>query len=461
MPKRIIAVFLCFYGLFFSQFSLAEDQNLHEFELENGLKLIVRENHRAPVAVFQIIYRVGSVDEIPGKTGLSHLLEHLMFKGTKHLAPGEFSRLIAAEGGKENAFTTPNYTGYYQRLPSDKIELSFRLEAERLQHLAFSEEDFLNELEVVKEERRSRVDDNPQALLFEHFKATAFMSSPYSQPIIGWMHELNTLTQEDALAWHKTWYRPDNATLIVVGDIKADKALALANQYFAKIPRGTSPLPRQTFQEIAPLGSKEVNVTAPTKQSFIILGWPTPVIASAEEAWEPYALAVLAQVFGGGNSALLSQSLVRGESIASGAMAEYSPISRYPDLFLCAAIPTPGKDPETLKQKIVEQVQLLREKPITEEQLNTAKAGFIASHIFSQDSLYLQAKLLASLVAASLPTSLMDDYSNNIQAVTAEQVQRVARKYLDPEFVTVGYLHPKDFNVSLLPKQNEEADHAS
>ncbi len=461
MPKRIICVFLCFFGAIFNQSGFATEQGLYEFQLENGLKLIVRENHRVPVTVFEIIYKIGSVDELPGKTGLSHLLEHMMFKGTKHLAPGEFSRLIAAEGGQENAFTTPDYTGYYQKLPSKKIELSFRLEAERLEYLAFSEKDFVNELEVVKEERRSRIDDNPQALLFEHFKAAAFVSSPYSQPIIGWMHELDGLTTQDAIDWHKTWYRPDNATIIVVGDIKADTALKFAKKYFGGIPKGSTPLPRRTFKEVPPRGPKRVDVSAPSKQPFVVMGWPTPVLATAEHDWEPYALALLAEVLGGGNAAILSQTLVRGDSIASAVMVEYNPLSRYPDLFLCAAIPTPGQDTELLKEKIMALIQKLKDEPLEAHRLETAKTSFIASHIFSQDSLYLQAKLLASLVSTDLPIALMDQYSTKIQAITSEQLQKVAIKYLKPEFTTYGYLHPQDFKTSLLPESTEENNRAS
>jgi zinc protease len=226
--KKILFLLLLFPHLLLAQTS--------EFKLSNGLKIIVREDHRSPVVVSQVWYRAGSLDEVNGKTGVAHVLEHMMFKGTKKIKSGEFSRLIAKAGGKENAFTGADYTCYFQQLEKSNLELSFKLEADRMQNLNLSKEEFDKEIKVVMEERRWRTDDKPTSQVKEQFASTVFKSHPYSRPVVGWMNDLENMTVEDAREWYQNWYAPNNAILVVVGDVQANDVLNLAKKYFEKIP---------------------------------------------------------------------------------------------------------------------------------------------------------------------------------------------------------------------------------
>lgn len=286
---------------------LAAVANVHEYRLDNGLKVIVKEDRRAPIAVSQVWYKVGASYEPGGVTGVSHVLEHMMFKGTDSLAAGEYSRIIAANGGQENAFTSRDYTAYHQTLSADRLEVAFKLEADRMRNLTLSAEEFAKEIEVVKEERRLRTEDKPASLTYEQLSAVAYRSLPYANPVIGWMADLENMTVEDLASWYRLWYAPNNAILVVVGDVQAEQVLALAKRYFGPIEAETIPL-QKARSEPRQRGVTRVTVRAPAREPYLIFGFKTPVVGSSDEDWEPYALEILASVLDGGQRPLHSES---------------------------------------------------------------------------------------------------------------------------------------------------------
>ncbi|WP_438971066.1 M16 family metallopeptidase, partial [Methylophaga sp.] len=340
--------------------------DVSEFKLDNGLKLIVKEDHRAPVVVSQVWYKVGSSYEHNGITGISHVLEHMMFKGTENLEPNEFSQIIAENGGEQNAFTGRDYTAYFQKLHKDRLEVSFKHEADRMRHLIIDADELLKEREVVAEERRMRTDDNPQSLLRESFNAAAFMSSPYHHPVIGWMSDINHYEADDLRAWYQKWYAPNNATVVVAGDVEPKAVLDLAKKYFG-------PLKSEQIGSLKPQieveqkGLREIKVEAPAELPYLMMGWKIPVVATVREenAWEPYALEVLAGILDGGNSARFAKELVREQQVATSVGAGNSLFSRLKDLFLVAGTPANGKSVDELKQAVFEQIDLIKNELVT------------------------------------------------------------------------------------------------
>ncbi len=422
---------------------------VHEYQLDNGLKLIVKEDHRAPVMVSQVWYKVGSSYEHDGITGISHVLEHMMFKGTRAHPPGEFSRIISENGGRENAFTSRDYTAYFQSMERSRVPVSFELEADRMRHLLLPPEEFAKEVRVVMEERRMRTEDNPQSLTYEQFNATAFLSSPYRIPVIGWMNDLEALQVEDLRHWYGKWYAPNNATLVVVGDVQPDEVYALAKRYFGPLkpsPDLVAPKPRE---EIDQRGMRRITVKAPAELPYLMMGYKVPVLLTAEEDWEPYALEVLAGVLDGGDSARLARSLVRGREIAASAGAGYDLYDRQQSLLLLDGTPANGQDIETVEQALRDQIRQLREQPVSAEELARVKAQVVAAEVYEQDSVFYQAMKIGTLVTTGLDWRLMEQYLPRIQAVTAEQVQAVAKKYLTEDRLTVAVLDPQPMD----PKQ--------
>ena len=418
--------------------SMAE---VHEFTLDNGMKILVKEDHRAPVVVSQVWYRVGSSDEYGGITGVSHVLEHMMFKGTPRHPSGEFSRIIAENGGRENAFTGKDYTAYFQQLERSRLEVSLQMESDRMRHLLLPPEEFEKELKVVMEERRLRTDDNPQALTYEQFMAAAFVNSPYHQPIIGWMDDLENLKVEDLRSWYQRYYAPNNATLVVVGDVVPMEVLRQARRYFGglKPSQLTPSKPRREFPQ---RGLRRIEVKAPAQLPFLTMGYKVPVINTAVEAWEPYALEVLAGVLDGGNASRLSRQLVRKQELAASIGAGYNPVSRYADLFMIEASPASGKSIEQLERAIIKQLERLQRSPVTVRELQRVKAQVLASKVYQQDSIFYQAMELGMLETAGAGWRVGEQYEQRIREVTAEQVQAVAKKYLVEDGLTIARLVP-------------------
>ena len=412
-----------------------------EHLLDNGMKVIVKQDTRAPIAVSQVWYKVGSSYEHGGITGVSHVLEHMMFKGTERLEPGEFSRIIAANGGEENAFTGRDYTAYFQTLSNDRIEVSFKLEAERMRHLKLNPEEFLKEVEVVKEERRMRTEDKPTSLTYEQFLTGAYEASPYRIPVIGWMSDLDAMEVEDLQAWYQKWYAPNNATLVVVGDVEPQVVIELAEKHFGplKPEKVARTKPRL---EPAQRGVKRFTVQAPARQPYLILGFKTPVVATAEEPWEPYALEMLAYVLDGGESARLSKNLIRGSQLAVSADASYSAFSRLSSMLLMDAIPSKEVGMEELEQALLQQIERFKTEPVSEQELERVRNQIMAAKVYEKDSVFYQAMLIGKLETIGLDWRLADDYVENLQKVTPEQIRAVADKYLTERNLTVAVLDP-------------------
>lgn len=412
-----------------------------EYQLDNGLKLLVKPDNRAPVVVSQVWYKVGSSYEHNGITGISHILEHMMFKGTENLGPNEFSRIIAENGGSQNAFTGRDYTAYFQTLEKERLEISFRLEAERMRNLIIDDAELLKEREVVAEERRMRTDDNPRSLLRESMNAMAFMNSPYHHPVIGWMNDINNYDPEDLREWYQMWYAPNNATVVVVGDVEPDEVYQLAQKYFGPLqPEELATVKPQI--EVAQLGKRTLELKAPAELPYLMMGWKVPVVKTAEQEWEPYALDVLAGILDGGASSRFSRELIREQQVAAGISAYNSAFSRLDDVFTIAGTPAQGKSVEDVKHAVLNQLDKIKAEPVTEAELQRVKTQVIASSVYQLDSVFYQAMQLGMLETVGLDWRLVDSYPDKISAITAEQVQQVAQKYFIDDGLTVAELIP-------------------
>lgn len=417
-------------------------ENTAERELANGMRVIVKPDRRAPVAVVMVWYRVGSIDEVNGTTGVAHVLEHMMFKGTATTPAGEYSRIIAAAGGRENAFTSNDYTGYFATLNKSKLDLMFGLEADRMVNLAFSPEEFAKELKVVMEERRMRTEDQPRSLVFEQLFATALTVHPYRNPIIGWMNDLENMRVEDARAFYKRWYVPNNAILVVVGDVDPQEVFALAEKHFGPIP--ARPLPQRKPQvEPAQLGIKRITVKAPAELPFVAMTFRVPALRDPERDWEPYALRMLAAVLDGSAAARLPRSLVREQRVASETDASYDGIARGPEYFMLSATPTAGRSPAEVEDALRREMARVISDGVTEEELNRAKAQAIAANVFQRDSMFYQARVIGVLEATGLSHRTIEVQLRKLREVTPEQVREVARKYFTEDALTIAYLDPQ------------------
>lgn len=421
------------------------DEAVQSYQLSNGMKVLVIENHRAPVVVSQVWYKVGASYEHDGITGISHVLEHMMFKGTEEHPAGEFSEIISANGGEQNAFTGQDFTAYFQKIANDRLELCIELEADRMRNIVFDEKEFIKELEVVKEERRLRTEDKPTALTYERFNAVAYTNSPYRRPIVGWMEDLDTLTVDDAREWYETWYAPNNATLIVAGDVQAEDVFRLARQYFGQLP--TSKIPElKPRHEAKQYGTQRLTVELPAKIPYLVMGYKAPIltpdVVGTEQEQELYALEVLAGVLDGGNSARLSKNLVRGQEIATSANASYGMSARHDTLFVLSAVPNDEVAIEVLEFALRDEINTIKTQLPDEKELERVKAQVVAAQVYKQDSTFYQAMEVGMLDTIGLPWEIKDDYVEKILAVTAEQVQQVANKYLTDDRLTVAVLDP-------------------
>ncbi len=415
------------------------------FKLDNGLTLIVQEDHRAPVVVSQLWYKTGASYEHAGITGISHLLEHMMFKGTANHGPGEFSRLIAREGGRENAFTGRDYTAYFQRLEKSRLGVALELEADRMRHLRLDGAELEKERQVVLEERRLRTEDNPRALTNEAFYATAFQTSPYRHPIIGWQQDIQAISIDDLRAWYRRWYAPDNAVLVIAGDVKTQAIRELVEHHFGAIP-ATTTVPVVVREEVPQRGAKRLQVAAPARLPYLLLGYKSPSLKTAAEPWEAYALTMLAGILDGDDSSRLARELVRGSEIAAGASASYSLYQRLDSLLVLGATPAANTEMPALEQALRNQVTKLRDEAVSERELARIKTQVIAGNVYERDSIFYQAMQLGMLETIGLGWQRRDEFVAGVSAITAAQVQAVARKYLRPEHATVAVLKPQQMD---------------
>lgn len=419
---------------------------LTDVTLDNGMRVIVQEDHRAPVMVSQVWYRAGSMDEFNGTTGVAHVLEHMMFKGTKDVPPGEFSKRIAAAGGRENAFTSRDHTAYFQQMQKDRLALAMKLEADRMANLVISDELFAKEIQVVMEERRLRTDDQPQSVLYERLMATAYQEHPYRRPIIGWMNDLQHMTGQDARDWYARWYAPNNATLVVAGDVQADDVIALAKQYFGVLPAHVLP-ERKPQAEPAQLGAKRIVVKAPAQLPYLLMAWHAPTLKDWQKDSAPYALQILAGVLSGNDSARLQKVLVKTQQIAVNASAGYDAIARGPGLFMIDATPAPGKSVAALEKAVRNELERVQREGISEAELARVKAQVIAADVYQRDSLFYQAMQLGEYVTAGLPPEALAGRVDKLRAVTAAEVQAAAQQWLRDDRLTVAELAPQPLNA--------------
>ncbi|MCF6189303.1 MAG: insulinase family protein [Cocleimonas sp.] len=460
--RRIRGSFLVAALLIFSSVTaVAEDKKnlVHETVLENGMKILVKQDKRAPVAVIQVWYNIGTSYEHEGITGLSHALEHMMFKGTKKHKSGEFEKMVSAIGARNNAFTSQDYTAYYEVLAADKLEAAMEIEADRMRNLVFDPEEFKKEIEVVKEERRWRTDDKPSSLLREQFNAVAFLNSPYRAPVIGWMVDLEGMKLENAIDWYKKWYTPNNATLVVVGDVDPVKVTEMAKKYFSVYK--SNPLPEVKLRtEVEQKGVRNIVLKLPAKLANLRMGFKTPGMITAKngkvDKWEPYALEVLANILDGGDSARFAKHLVRGKAIAAGAGAGYYGYGRLPNMMIITGTPAKDVETSTLKKALLDEIEILKSELVSEAELKRVKAQVIAGEVYERDSIQHMATLMGSLEAVGLGHGYMDEYVPGVLAVTAQQIQDVAKKYLIEEHLTVGELIPLPLNEEKSEENNKK-----
>ncbi|MHC1728817.1 MAG: M16 family metallopeptidase [Syntrophobacteraceae bacterium] len=407
-----------------------------EARLSNGLKVIMLENHKAPIVSFQVWYRAGSRYEETGKTGLAHVLEHLMFKGTRKVSGEDFTRIIDELGGQENAFTSNDFAGYFENLVSSQIGVLIELESDRMANLVLKESDFRTERMVVMEERRMRVDDNPQAFLVEQFEAAAYQSQPYRWPVIGWVDDLERLTLEDVRAFYTAFYNPANAFLVIAGDFKKESLIPELEKAFGKIASGM-PGPQFHLQDPPQAGERRVLVERPAQVGTIMIGYHVPNLKSQDS----YVLEVIRALLSEGKSSRLYDNLVRSSAVALEAAAGYSLTTRDPGLFYLMASVLPGKDMADVENAFYEQIDLLKSNPVEARELEKAKNQLEAAFVFSQDSIFSLAKSLAEYEIA-YDWAAIGNYVPSIRSVTAEEIQRVAAKYFAPQGRTVGVLLP-------------------
>lgn len=414
---------------------------IHEYVLDNGLKLIVKEDHRAPVAVTMIWYKIGSADEPSGITGVSHALEHMMFKGTPRYPMGTFSKTIASIGGQENAFTNYDYTAYYEKVAAIQLPVTFELEADRMANLLLDKQEFAKENKVIQEERRLRTDNNPQALAFERYMASAYLAVPYHNPVIGWMNDIQQLNITDLRAWYANFYAPNNATLVVIGDVKPEKVYDLARLYFGNLTKKPE-LIRKKQEEPRALGPKVAKISAPAKLPMLAMGYSVPSVKSAKNLWEPYALELVAGILDAGESARFAKDLLRGKQIASSAGVYYDLYTRYPSQFMLFGIPSQNHSMDDLKKAMLAQIQALQKTPVGADELERIKKQIIAQKTFERDSIFTQAMEIGILETIGLGFNTAERYADRINQVTPAQIQEVANRYLKQDQLTEVQLTP-------------------
>ncbi|WP_443192151.1 M16 family metallopeptidase [Pseudomonas indica] len=438
-------------GLLFGALSLpmpavaADPQPTHEFTLDNGLKVIVREDHRAPVVVSQLWYKVGSSYETPGQTGLSHALEHMMFKGSRKLGPGEASRILRELGAEENAFTSDDYTAYYQVLARDRLPVAFELEADRLASLRLPADEFAREIEVIKEERRLRTDDKPNSLAYERFKAMAFPASGYHTPTIGWMADLERMTVEELRAWYESWYAPNNATLVVVGDVTEKDVKALAQRYFGDIPRRQVP-PAKIPRELSEPGERLITLHLKTQLPSLLFGFNVPSLTTAGNPREAHALRLIASLLDGGYSARLPSRLERSEELVSGTSAWYDASTRGDSLFVLSATPNvqKGKTLADVEAGLWRELEDLKKNPPSAAELERVRAQVIAGLVYERDSITSQATAIGELESVGLSWRLIDEELDALKAVTPADIQAAARTYFTRSRLSVAHILPEE-----------------
>ena len=434
----------------------------HTYTLANGMTLWVKPDRRAPTAVHMLWVRVGSMDEVDGTSGVAHVLEHMLFKGTPTLAAGEFSRRVAALGGRENAFTSKDYTGYFQQIPAQQLEAVMRLESDRFANNQWPDAEFAKELEVVKEERRMRTEDNPRALLHEMLAATSLTASPYRRPIVGWMSDLEAMTAQDARDFYRRWYVPANAVVVVAGDVDPLQVKALAEKYYGAIPARAVP-DRKPQQEPVQQGLRRFEFKAPAEQAYVALAFKVPRITGVQPSPEhddALALTVLSAVLDGYSGARLERALTQGDQrLADSVGASNGLMGRGSQFFYLEGVPAKGQTTEALEAALRAQVHKVATEGVTESELQRVKTQWVASEIYKLDSVFNQARELGVAWALGLPPDHGTQLMAQLRQVTAAQVQAVAQKYFGDDQLTVAVLRPQALSGQVRRKAPAGARH--
>ncbi|MDF2446724.1 MAG: putative zinc protease [Moraxellaceae bacterium] len=442
MPRSLsLRPLLLACALLASPCALAAEAALtSEFTLDNGLKVVVREDHRAPALVVQVWYRIGSAYEPSGLTGMSHALEHMMFKGTQKVPSGEFSRIVALYGGEDNAFTTDDYTAYYQVYTADKLPLALELEADRMTGLVLKPDEVAQEIRVVMEERRLRTDDNPQSLALERFLTLAWLTSPSRTPTIGWMADLENMKLEDLRRWYETWYTPNNATLVVAGDVDPQAVRQYAERFFGTIPARPLPVVRPP-RELPEPGERLLKLSLPGKVPALYVGYNLPSLKTGQPG-EAEALRMLAGVLDEGISARLETRLVREQQVAAAIASGYDAFTRGDSMLMVRAVPAPGRTLEELQTALFAEIEKLKTETIEEDELKRVYAGYVSADVFERDSVREQASTIGQLESVGYSWRLIDEWPAMLRKVTPAQVQAMAVKYLVPSRRAVLQLQP-------------------
>lgn len=430
-----------------------------QFQLANGLTVIVKTDRRAPTVAHMLWVRVGAMDEVDGSTGVAHVLEHMMFKGTPSLKPGEFSRRVAALGGRDNAFTSRDATGYHQQIPSDKLEDVMRLEADRFARNQWADDEFKRELEVVKEERRLRTEDSPRALMYETANAITFLASPYRRPVVGWMSDLDAMTPDDARAFYRRWYVPANAAVVVAGDVDVAQVRRLAEKYYGGI--AASPVPaRKPRVEPPQTGLRRLDFKATASQAYVSLSFKVPSLREADAAQgsdsfnrDALALTVLSAVLDGYSGARLARALTQGDNrLADSAGASNGLIGRGPQIFTLDGVPAEGKTPQQVADALRQQVALVARDGVSEAELKRVKTQWIASETYKLDAVFSQARQLGSYWINGLPLDADTRLITQLRTITGAEVQAVAARYFGDDQLTIATLLPQPPDPNRRPR---------
>jgi zinc protease len=409
------------------------------FRLDNGLEVVVVENHRAPVVAHWLWYRIGTADSPPGKSGLPHFLEHLMFKGTGAVPPGQFSRIVARHGGNDNALTSADFTAYFEMIAKDRLELVMGLEADRMVDLRLDDDNVLRERDVILEERRSRVDNEPASLLGEQLQAAQYLHHPYRLPVIGWLHEIESYTREDAEAFYRAWYAPNNAVLVVAGDVTADELRPLAAAAYGKIP--ARPLPeRRRLVEPPQHAERRITLADPrVHQPSLVRSYLAPSSSSpGREHADP--LAVLAELLGGGTTSRLHRRLVVEQGLAASAMCHYQQLMLDGSTLRIYLSPRPGVDLDPLEAAVDAELARLLDEGVDAEEVARTKRRMLADAVYARDSLSNAARILGAALTSGETVADVEAWPARIRAVTPEQVAAAARQVLDRRRSVTGRL---------------------
>ena len=410
--------------------------------LDNGMQVVLVENHRAPVVTHMVWYKVGSADEPRGVSGIAHFLEHLMFKGTDNIAPGDFSRIVARNGGNDNAFTSWDYTGYFQNIARDRLDLVMEMEADRMTNLKLSDDVVLPERDVIIEERRSRIDNNPGALLGEQMRASLYMAHPYGRSIIGWLNEMQTLSTDDALDFYHDWYAPNNAILVVAGDITMDELLPMAEKYYGVIPRGKD-ITRNRVQEPVQHAPRKVTMRDPQVGQA---SWSRYYLAPSynTDAADAAPLDVLSEIIGSGTTSRFFKALVVDQEIASSVGTFYDPVAVDLASFGVYAVPRGDVDLADLEKAVDGEIAKVVADGVTQDELDRAKQKLLDSAVFARDSLSAGARVLGQSLAVGLSVDQVESWPDRISAVTVDQVNDAAKRVFNDKQSVTGWLMPPE-----------------